>query len=412
MHIAIISDLETQGGAAVAANRLAQKLCDLGHRVTRLVWQFSPGSHSWETLRLPQLWPLPWALGVIRRLAPQSGKEILNRRILQSQVKEVLAQLRPDIVNIHNFHSVPGNDGWSADLAATCLKFAPTVWTLHDMWSFTGRCAYNYDCRKFITGCDSSCPTPDEYPALPPDRIGPAWRLRRRVLARNPGLVAVTPSQWLAAEARAGLWGGHRVEVIPNGFPLQSFKPHQRADARARLGIETQGPVLLMVADNLMERRKGGQILIEALERISTHHITILTLGSGQLDLPGTQLQIIPLGFKGKPEELAVAYSAADALVHPAPVDNLPNVVVESIACGTPVIGFSIGGMVDMVRPGQTGWLASEVSPQALARVIQTTLDDLERGVDLRSSCREIAEQEYDQCIQAERYLDLFKSLF
>ena len=411
MHIAIISDLETQGGAAVAANRLTQGLCGLGHRVSRLVWHPTHGQHSWETHRLPGLWPMPLSLRTLRRLVPQSGKEILNQKIIQHRMKGVLADLRPDVINIHNFHSAAGKEGWSADLAATCLKFAPTVWTLHDMWSFTGRCAYSYDCRKFITGCDHDCPTPNEYPALAPGRIKPAWELRRRVFANNPGLVAVTPSKWLAAEARAGLWANHHVQVIPNGLPLQSFNPCHRVDARAQLGIDAQGPVLLMVADNLTERRKGGQILVEALEQISTQRLTILTLGAGQLDSPSPGIQVFPLGFKGRPEELAMAYSAADALIHPAPVDNLPNVVVESIACGTPVIGFPIGGMFDMVRPGQTGWLAAEVSSQSLAQAIQTALDDIARGVDLRSSCREIAEQEYDQCIQAERYLKLFEEL-
>jgi len=411
MHIAIISDLETQGGAAVAANRLTCGLCDLGHRVSRLVWRPTGGRHSWETHRLPGLWPLPLRMRALRRLVPQSGKEILNRKMIQSRICEVLADLRPDVVNIHNFHSTAGQDGWSADLAATCLKFAPTVWTLHDMWSFTGRCAYSYDCRKFITGCDSTCPTPEEYPALAPDRIKPAWELRRRVFAGNSGLVAVTPSQWLATEARAGLWAGHHVQVIPNGLPLQSFKPCDRAQARAQLGIDAQGPVLLMVADNLTERRKGGQILIEALGQLSTQRLTLLTLGAGRFELPGTGVRVHPLGFKSQPEELAVAYSAADALVHPAPVDNLPNVVVESIACGTPVIGFPIGGMVDMVRPGQTGWLAAEVSSQSLSQAIQGALDDIAQGVDLRPSCREIAQQEYDQGIQAKRYLDLFKKI-
>ncbi len=411
MHIAIVSDVETQGGAAVAANRLTHGLCDLGHRVTRLVWRPSPGPHPWQTHRLAELWPLPAWLGAIRRLAPQCGKETVNRKIIQSQIKQALSQLQPDAINLHNIHIIAAEDGWSADIAEVCLGFAPTVWTLHDMWSFTGRCAYSYDCRKFITGCDRSCPTPQEYPAVAPNRIQPAWRLRQRVLSRTPNLVAVTPSRWLAQEAQAGLWAGHQVQAIPNGLPLRSFQPCRRADARAQLGIDVQGPVLLMVADNLTERRKGGQILVDALTQLATHRLTILTLGSGRLPPLGPGVTVYPLGFKGTPEDLAVAYNAADALVHPALVDNLPNVVVESIACGTPVIGFPIGGVVEMVRPGQTGWLATAVTPHALAQAIDTALDELDHGADLRASCREIAEREYDQSLQAKRYLDLFEKL-
>src|SRR5262249_14187929 len=112
------------------------------------------------------------------------------------------------------------------------------------------------------------------------------------------------------------------------------------------------------------------------------------------------------------PERIrALAYNAADLLVHPAPVDNLPNVVLEALACGTPVLGFRIGGVPEMVRPGQTGWLAQEVSAAALARGLDAALQDLAQGVDLRPSCRAVAEAEFDDAVQAQRYLQLFRSL-
>jgi len=89
----------------------------------------------------------------------------------------------------------------------------------------------------------------------------------------------------------------------------------------------------------------------------------------------------------------------------------LPNVVMEAIACGTPVVGFPVGGVPEMVNPGSTGWLMDEVSPEALARTLDVALDDLDRGVDLRERCRAQAEAEYDVSIQAKRYLELFRSL-
>jgi glycosyltransferase involved in cell wall biosynthesis len=292
-----------------------------------------------------------------------------------------------------------------------CARHAPTVWTLHDMWSFTGRCAYSYDCRKFMTGCDSTCPTPEEHPPLAPDQIAQAWNERRRLLNSNPNLLAVAPSRWLAREAREGLWADHRVEVIPYGLPLEVYRPVDRALAREALGINTPGPVLLMAAQFLTERRKGGEILDGALSALSRRPLTIVTLGSGHPGFQAEGIHLHELGYVDHERTRVLAYSAADLFVHPAPVDNLPNVVMEALACGTPVVGFAIGGMPDMVRPGQTGWLCDSVSSKALADTLEEALADLDRGVNFRDSCRAVAEAEYGSSLQARNYLELFQSL-
>src|SRR5262249_5214313 len=133
-------------------------------------------------------------------------------------LRHLLTLARPDIINVHNLHGA-APWGWGPRLVEVCLEFAPVVWTLHDMWSFTGRCAYSYDCEKFISGCDASCPTPDEEPKLPAERIHAAWEERRALYARHvDDLVIVTPSRWLAEQARRGMFARHRIEVIPYGL--------------------------------------------------------------------------------------------------------------------------------------------------------------------------------------------------
>ena len=326
--------------------------------------------------------------------------------MLEHQLDLLLRRLRPDAVNIHNLHGAD-SDGWSAGIARVATAHAPTVWTLHDMWSFTGRCAYSYDCRKFIDGCDSSCPSPGEYPALAPERIEDAWRRRRALLAGAATLVGVCPSRWLAAEARAGLWGRRRVEVIPNGLPLETYRPVDRKTARAALGLDRPHPVLLVAAQKLQARQKGAKLLEEALGRATRRPVTLLTLGAGalRLDIPG--LEIVPLGYVEDEPKKTLFYAAADALVHPAEADNLPNVVMESIACATPVIGLPVGGVPEMVRPGCTGWLARTPDADGLAAAIDGAVEDLGRGVRLGESCRRIAEAEYGSDLQASRYVNL-----
>lgn len=410
MHVVMLSDAETKGGAATAASRLAEALHRLGHRVTRIVHLASGQAHSWSTLSLDSESSLRRAT---RAMLPSQIRKTFEMQSARQRLDEVLDILSPDVVNVHNLHSYGAarRAGWSAGLVRICASHAPTVWTLHDMWSFTGRCAYNYDCRKFLTGCDATCPTPTEHPALAPKKIARAWESRRQLLSTQHGLVAVAPSRWMAQEAQSGLWVSHRVEVIPYGLPLDVYRPLDRALAREALGIRTRGPVLLVAADDLTERRKGMNVLLDALQFVSQRPLTLLTMGAGSLTYNEKEIFPFHLAYVQDEHHKALAYNAADILVHPAPVDNLPIVVMESIACGTPVVAFPTGGVPDLVRPAQTGWIADVVSAQALASEIQQALNDLDRGTDLGPTCRRIAETEFDMDLQARRYVELYRLL-
>jgi glycosyltransferase involved in cell wall biosynthesis len=192
---------------------------------------------------------------------------------------------------------------------------------------------------------------------------------------------------------------------------LDIFHPLNRTLAREALGIDTPGPVLLAAAQSFIEERKGGAILVESLRSLVHRPLTLLTLGAGRLPIEVDGIHLRSLGYIDHERTKVLAYNAADLFVHPAPVDNLPNVVMESIACGTPVVGFRVGGIPEMVRTGQTGWLANEVCPEAFARAIESALADLKNGLDLRPTCRRVAEAEYTSELQAQRYLKLYQEL-
>jgi len=410
MHVVMLSDLETQGGAATAASRLAEGLIKAGVRVTRLLCYPDGRTHPWRTQLLRgRLWErFAWrgvqllSESISMRLANYSQMVWIHRTL-----DIVLSKLRPDVINVDNLHAAR----WWPSLVAVCSRHAPTVWTLHDMWSFTGRCAYSYDCRKFTSGCDAYCPTPNEYPALAPKLIADSWKLRWRLFVEHLGLVAVCASNWLAREALVGLWKGHRIEVIPYGLPLEIYKPFNKNSARSALGMNTQTPMLLTCAQDLQERRKGGAILVKALQKLSHGHVTLLTMGHGSLSIKSEAIYSHPIGYIDDEQAKVMVYNAADLLVHPAPIDNFPLAVMEAIACGTPVVGLPIGGVLDMVRPGQTGWLAQEATPNALAKAIDIAIQDINAGVDLAPTCRAIAESEYGIELQVRRYLRLFRSL-
>jgi glycosyltransferase involved in cell wall biosynthesis len=406
MHIVMLSDYETQYGAAISASRLAEALCQQQYRVTRIVGEWDRAEHPWATVRL---WPSLFVWGMCHVMAHDPWLEF-SAWSLGRQLHSILDDLQPDVINIHNLHGMMWT-GWSLDLVRACAEHAPTVWTLHDMWSLTGRCAYSYDCGKFSTGCDAGCPTYGEYPELEPSRIAEAWLQRRELLSHFSQLAAVNPSTWLKRQAQQGLWARHRVEGIPNGLPLDVYCPMDRGRARSELGLPATGPVLIAIATNLAERRKGAALLIEALRRLPPRSMTLITLGAGHLDCDIEGIDVHPLGYVADERTKMLAYNAADLSVHPAPVDNLPNTVMEALACGTPVVGFPIGGVREMVRPGETGWLADDVTGDALARALSNALEQVAGGVDLRKSCRVVAEAEYGADLQADRYVALFRSM-
>jgi glycosyltransferase involved in cell wall biosynthesis len=407
MRIAMLSDTETKGGAAVAASRLADALVESGHGVTRIVGEPDGSEHSWETqvLTTPTS---PYWRGA-RFLLPSNWKRSLNHSFCKDRLDKILSQVRPDVINVHNLHGAAWQ-GWQPDFLEVCMRHAPTIWTLHDMWSFTGRCAYNYDCPKFIAGCNSECPTPTEYPELQPDQIETSWRQRQRVFRNHPALVGVTPSNWLRNEALSGFWSDRKLEVIPNGLPLQLYKPMDRTVAREALGLPLDQPILMLAAADLSGRRKGGELIAQAFQSWSGPPVTLMTVGKGGVEVHNKLVRTISLGYIDHERTKVLAYNAASLLIHAAPLDNLPNVIAESLACGMPVVAFETGGVPEMVVRDVTGWTANPISGESLG---QTTRDALVRLIktDLRESCRAFAERHYGDRLQAERYLQLFGEL-
>jgi len=285
------------------------------------------------------------------------------------------------------------------------------VWTLHDMWSFTGRCIASEDCRKFLRGqgCDASCPTANEYPVLAPERIAGAWNERKEFFERRREIVAVTPSRWMAEQARAGLWHEHKIEVIPNGVPLEVYQPMKRAKAREELGLEAEGAVLLVAATVLSDRRAGGGLLAEALREVNERPLTLVAMGGGVLGVEVEGVRTVTLGYVEEERQRVLAYNAADVLVHPAPMGNLPNVIIEAMACGTPAVAFDVGGHAEAIAHGETGWLAQESTATGLAEAVQEATVRVRDGNTMREACRARAVKCFGDEVQAERYVNLFR---
>lgn len=407
MRVVMISDFETSGGAAIAASRLAHGLVDLGHDVQRIVAIPNSNGNPWRTQTIAQKRAIP--LRAVRRALPRLGLT-LDRSSAEKELARALRNTRPDVINLHNLHYAQFA-GWSEQMLRICAEHAPTVWTLHDMWSFTGRCIAAYDCEKFVAGCDASCPTPGEYPALAPSKIAAAWHSKRQLLASVPSVACVTPSRWMATQAGRSLWKNHRIEVIPHGLPLDAYRPQDREAARRALGLQANGPVALFTAQVITDRRNGADLLFAALRQVAAPSLTLLTVGQGVLQNPPPGVQVISLGMQEREADRVLAYNAADFTIYAALVGNFPNTILESIACGTPAAAMPVCGVPELVRPGATGWLAPEPTAAGLAAALHAALRDLVHGADLRESCRRVAQAEFSQPLQAQRYVRLYESL-
>jgi glycosyltransferase involved in cell wall biosynthesis len=214
----------------------------------------------------------------------------------------------------------------------------------------------------------------------------------------------------LAAESP--LLADKRVEVIPYGVPTATYHPEGRAGLRRAFGLRGTDRALLFVADRVSNRRKGFAVLQEALAGLRApegRRLVLFSVGRrAPEELAGHEH--IALGPIENEELMAAIYSAADLFVAPSLQDNLPNTVLESLACGTPVVGSHTGGIPDMVRPGETGWLFETGNAEALRATLQEALaaPDL---TGLRTRCREVAEREYSLELQAERYGKLYEEV-
>ncbi len=320
--------------------------------------------------------------------------------------KRILSQ-NPDVVNLHWL-----GEGFFPLRSITRLP-CHVVWTLHDMWAFTGGCHYDQGCGRYETGCG-------QCPQLGSSTVGDLshWSLRgkRKAVGAKP-VTVVAPSRWLADCARSSLlFRKCRVERIPYGLDLERFQVCDQESARRALGLPIRKRIVLFGAVDASDPRKGFHYLESALrqlgENATSNDLHLLAFGSAPSDgFAGMTLPFTSLGKVSNDRDLALAYSAADVFVAPSVQDNLPNTVLESLACGTPVVAFELGGFVDMIDHLETGYLAEPLSRQGLARGIDWCIQNPDRNRTLSRNCRTKAETSYALHTQARRYAELYQSL-
>jgi glycosyltransferase involved in cell wall biosynthesis len=414
LKIVHISSFDLIGGAARAAYRLHDGLLRIGQESCMFVLEKT--SHDPRVVR----YELPRDLlsRVGRTLRRESLARATNRYL--KSAPEGLSFFTDDqtIYGRDAWQHIPENDliqlHWVSGFVdySSFFRAVPTakpiVWTLHGMDSMTGGCFYDNGCGRFADSC-GACPQLGSNTEV--DLTRRVWQRKREsyALLLSTQLHIVTPSRWLAEEAkRSSLLSSFRCTVIPNGLDTEVFVPRGRPLAREVLGVPPDAKVILFIADGLNDPRKGFHLLAEALAGMgSDGNVFLISLGPGHppslQGLPQMHIESV-----NNDRFLSYVYSAADVFVAPSLQDNLPNTLLESIACGTPVIGFAVGGISDLVRPGLTGLLAKPADALDLRRTISEMLSNANRRMEMSANCRKIATEEYTLEIQAKCYADLY----
>jgi len=410
MRISIVSSSDN-GGAGAACYRLAEGLLQHGAMdVTLVVGSKSRNKNFIRTAKRPQdglqnLFRSAWALA--KRKISSPGSDAIQRNMDGDDfVLEVLKHTAPDIVNLHwlGEHFLP--------YSAISKIQQPIVWTMHDMWTFTGGCYYAKECRKFELGC-GTCPALETSQGA--DHTASDFKKKKNLFEKlKPTFVS--PSEWLASEARKSpIAQNLRVEVIPNAVDTNVFRPCTQQSAREILNFPQDKLLLLFGGSGGTEdKRKGFDLLEDALRGLSglpqCKDLAIVIFGRA---LTASNLPF-PVHFLGEIRDellLATVYSACDAMVIPSRMDNLPNTGVEAVACGLPVLAFKVGGLPDIVKPEINGYLAQEVSGKSLADELLPLLSNRPKLKELRLSARSDAEKRYALAVQAGAYHRLFQSI-
>ena len=407
MKVLHLSTSDLDGGAARAAYRLHQGMLEVGTDSQMLVRaklsedEAVVGNKTTIARVGSKLDGLP-----LKRY-PQRKPTPFSTEWFPDSVVARVKQLDPDVVNLHwvcngflQIESLPRFN-------------KPIVWTLHDMWPFTGGCHYAQECDRYLESC-GKCPQLNSQ-----SQIDLSYKILHRKLKAWQGidLTLVTPSQWLGDCVRASrLFRQSRVEVIPNGIETERYRPIDKKKARAALNLpQDKRLVLFGVGSRSGDPRKGFRYLLSALQQLDESQwkdrLELVVFGRAEgNDLP-IAFKTHFLGRLEGDEALASAYSAADLFVAPSVQDNLPNTIVEALSCGTPCAAFSIGGMPDMIVHRQNGYLAQPFDVQDLAQGIVWAIESDERHEQLCHDARRYALGNFELRAQARQYINLYEDL-
>jgi len=407
MNVLILNTSDICGGAARAAHRLHEALLGEGVYSQMLVQENK--SKEYRVL-IPSENKLKKAINKIRPFTEQfhlSGyknrsKTPFSISILPSKdVIKKINQINPDIVHLH----------WICEgflkIEDISLIKQPIVWSLHDMWPFTGGCHYDDGCGKYVNNC-GSCKVLQSN--TDNDLSRKIWNRKKKTF---PKINVVGLSKWLEECAKeSSLFKQNKIVNLPNPINSLIFKPLEKLIARNLWAFPDNKRLILFGAMNATDdQRKGFKELSEALNKLRVKNVELIVFGSPEpKELQNFGYKTHYLGQLHDEISLATLYSVVDVMVAPSLQENLSNTIMESLACGTPVIAFDIGGNSDMIEHRINGYLAEPFDTSDLARGIEWVLNAPNYD-ELCINAREKVLREFDHKVVVKKYIKLYQEI-
>ena len=413
MRVLIINTSERVGGAAIAANRLMEALKKNGTNAQMLVRDRQTDQVSVTSIKSSVLLPLKfiWERLII----------LLNNGCKKANLWTVdIANAGTDVTSLPEFQQADVihlhwvNQAYLSlkDLRAILESKKTVVVTMHDMWYFTGVCHYSGNCTKYQHEC-ADCPLMDgKHWGI--DMAKRVWKKKQNMYSRA-NITFVGCSQWMADMAsRSALTKGQKVVHIPNAINTERFCPKDKEEARLALRLPQDQQLILFGAQRITDERKGFDLLVKACTYLKQNqaqlakHLAIVVVGGDSEKVKDAlPFNVYPVKYVSSEEGMVDLYNAVDAYVTPSLQDNLPNTIVEALACGVPCVGFQVGGIPEMIDHQQNGYVADYRNAEDFADGIAWTLAP-ERHEELSKNAREKALKTYSEKEVARRYMEVY----
>ena len=413
MRVLIVSTSEKTGGAAVAAHRLMEALNNNGVRACMLVRDKETDDirvgeipHNWV-----KQWYFLWERLVIYLHLHLSKKHLFEIDIANAgaDITKTEAFKEADVVHLHWINQGMLSTGTIGRILAS---EKPVVWTMHDMWPATAICHYTRGCDSYRTACSECQLLP--HGGSRDDLSAWTWRRKSRMLAgRHVYFVAC--SRWLEMEARKSrLLKDHSIMSIPNPIDSHLFRPMDKGEGRRINGLPEGKKIILFVSQRVTDKRKGIDHFVRAINTMVEKHpkaketMGIAILGGHAEDLAGQlALPSYPLGYVNDQERIVSIYNSADTFVLPSLEDNLPNTIMEAMACGVPCVGYRVGGLPEMIDHRKNGYLATLRDSADLSDGIWWVLEEADYE-GLAGSCVRKVAKKYSQHSVAIKYIEVY----
>jgi len=415
MKVLLLNTSERTGGAAIAAQRLMKALINNGIDAKILVLKKQTDNEkiiSVQSSFLKQklaLWNFLWERWVIFIHKHLSRKNLFRVSIANTGfdlsnnplVKEA------DIIHLHWI-----NQGLlSLNSIKKLLETGKTVfWTMHDMWACTGICHYPRECANYQTQCH------DCFYINKSGRHDLSYTFfnKKKKIYQSGKLIFITCSKWLKQYAeKSALLSDKKVFSIPNPIDTSLFQPMNKSLCREKFNLPNDKKLILFGAVKISDERKGINYLIKAVEFLSQEseagNIELVIFGKSNMDLSNIlALKVNYLNYVSNEEDIVTLYNSADVYVTPSLEENLPNTIMESLACGVPCVGFDVGGIPEMIDHKTNGYVAEYMSAEDLAKGILWVLFETDYK-HLSQNARQKAIDCYSEKNVAEQYINLYK---